>query len=110
MAVSSCCSQAMWAAIRSTTFGSRAWGFAMLLKCAARGSIPPDYVGTFDGSVAKTARGLSAAHCWEMSGVETEQPSDKAHLGPAADRFDPEAELALSEHPHQLKTGDRRPR
>jgi hypothetical protein len=45
-----------------------------------------------------------------MSDAEAEQPVDEAHLGPAADRFDPEAELALSEHPHQLNPGNRRPR
>jgi hypothetical protein len=57
-----------------------------------------------------STRGRAAGpHCWEMSGVETEQPIDKAHLGSAADCFDPEAELALSEHPHQLKAGDRSP-
>jgi hypothetical protein len=49
-------------------------------------------------------------YCWKTLGVETEQPVDEAHTSAsAADSFDPEAELTLSEHPHHLEAGDRRP-
>jgi Resolvase, N terminal domain len=45
-----------------------------------------------------------------QSGVEAEEAIDEACFGPTAGRVDPEAELALLEHPHHLEAFDRRPR